>query len=96
VHECFDKEYKIFQAANPEIEFMSEFDENVFTLNSIVVLDDLQLKLQGDLNQRICDLVTIGFNNRLISVIICIHSIFCKPLRLVFLNSEYLLLFAFN
>jgi hypothetical protein len=58
-------------------------------------MDDLQHRLTHDLKERISNLAANVVHHKNISLCVCVHEIFVKQLRLLFLNSQYLLLFNF-
>lgn len=79
----------------PEVTFTPYYDESQFLPNSLIIMDDLSYRLSTDLKERVCNLACNTVHHRSISLCLCMHEIFIKSLRLLFLNSNYLLLFNF-
>lgn len=60
----------------------------------VLIVDDQFCKLESDkeFNQQICELFVRKIHHNCINVILTVHLLFSKPLRLVFLNATHFLI----
>lgn len=94
-HGIDDADYLSFAQQYPIVNFSSTYDENLIFPDSLIILDDMHLQLNGTLNESVTNLVTRTCHHKRVSVCIVLHSIFGVPkMRLSLLSADYLVWFS--
>jgi len=86
-----------FESADPIIEFVSSISDikDKLTEFTLVVIDDSQTQLQKEYNEFVTELFTKRVHHGNFSVILLLQNAYGKNMRVISLNTKYLLMGPF-
>jgi len=86
-------DYHKMKNENPDILFVTKFEEENIPRNSLVIFDDRMSEIISQENSAMSTFVTRTVHHKNCSAIIILQNIFAPKLRTITLNAQYLMFF---
>jgi hypothetical protein len=88
-------EYHQFASSHPDVTFSPLFEEDMLQSNSLIIFDDFGQAISSHMNSLMTHLVTKCVNHSRVTIIIVLHHLYGKNLRIISLSQDYNAIFSY-